>query len=112
MMRFVCRRGTLCSGNFKSSPNMVAFGSLPHPRPLPRYCRQVEQWYFSIIDVIEILTDSPQPSSYWNKVKKTILKENESLRFWQRLNLPRLHGRNYPTDCVHTEGVIIEPQKL
>jgi prophage antirepressor-like protein len=64
-----------------------------------------EQWYFSIIDVIEILTESPQPSSYWNKVKKTILAENQSLQFWQRLNLPRLHGRNYPTDCANTEGV-------
>jgi DNA-damage-inducible protein D len=64
-----------------------------------------EQWYFSIVDVIYTLTDSPQPSSYWNKVKKTILKENQSLPFWQRLNLPRLHGRNYPTDCANTEGV-------
>ncbi len=65
-----------------------------------------DQWYFSIIDVVELLTDSPQPSSYWNKVKKVILKENESLPFWQRLNLPRLHGRNYPTDCANTEGVL------
>jgi prophage antirepressor-like protein len=64
-----------------------------------------EQWYFSVIDIIYALTDSPQPSSYWNKVKKTILKENQSLPFWQRLNLPRLHGRNYPTDCANTEGV-------
>lgn len=46
-----------------------------------------ETWYFSIIDVIEILSDSPQPSSYWNKVKKTIQKESQSLRFWQRLKL-------------------------
>ena len=65
-----------------------------------------DQWYFSIIDVVELLTDSPQPSSYWNKVKKVILKENESLPFWQRLNLPRLHGRNYPADCANTEGVL------
>ena len=64
-----------------------------------------EQWYFSVVDVIYALTDSPQPSSYWNKVKKTILKENQSLLFWQRLNLPRLHGKNYPTDCANTEGV-------
>ena len=81
-----------------------------------------EQWYFSIIDVIEILTDSTQPSSYWNKVKKTILKEAQSLPFWQRLSLPRLHGRNYPVDCANTEGVLrilmsvpspkVEPLKL
>jgi DNA-damage-inducible protein D len=65
-----------------------------------------EEWFFSIIDVIEVLTDSPQPSSYWNKVKKTILKENQSLPFWQRLNLPRVGGRNYPSDCANTEGVL------
>ena len=64
-----------------------------------------EQWYFSVVDVIYALTDSPQPSSYWNKVKKTILKENQSLLFWQRLNLPRLHGKNYPTDCANAKGL-------
>ncbi len=64
-----------------------------------------EQWYFSIVDVIEILTDSPQPSSYWNKVKKTILKENQSLPFWQRLKLMSSDGKNYLTDCANTEGI-------
>lgn len=81
-----------------------------------------EQLYFSIIDVIEILTDSTQPSSYWNKVKKTILKENQSLRFWQRLKLMSSDGKNYLTDCANTEGVLrilmsvpspkVEPLKL
>ena len=81
-----------------------------------------EQWYFSIIDVIDILTESPQPSSYWNKVKKTVLKENQSLRFWQRLKLKSNDGKNYLTDCANTEGVLrivmsvpspkVEPLKL
>jgi hypothetical protein len=81
-----------------------------------------EQLYFSIIDVIEILTDSTQPSSYWNKVKKTILKENQSLRFWQRLKLMSSDGKNYLTDCANTEGILrilmsvpspkVEPLKL
>ena len=48
---------------------------------LPRKIWHDENWYFSIIDMIEILTDSPQPSSYWNKIKKNIEKENQSLRF-------------------------------
>lgn len=64
------------------------------------------QWYFSIIDIVEALTDSPQPSSYWNKVKKIILKENQSLRFWQRLKLKSADGKNYLTDCANTEGVL------
>ena len=65
-----------------------------------------DEWYFSIVDVIEVLSNSPQPASYWNKVKKTILKENESLPFWQRLKLAMPGGKNYPTDCANTEGVL------
>lgn len=65
----------------------------------------LEQWYFSVVDVVQVLTDSPQPSAYWNKVKKQIEKENESLRFWQRLNLPRTSGKNYPSDCANLEGI-------
>ena len=64
-----------------------------------------EEWHFSIIDVIDFLTDSPQPSSYWNKVKKTILKENQSLRFWQRLKLKSSDGKSYLTDVANTEGI-------
>jgi DNA-damage-inducible protein D len=64
-----------------------------------------EQWYFSIIDIIEILTDSPQPSSYWNKVKKQIEKESQSLRFWQRLKVVSSDGKKYLTDCTNTDGI-------
>ena len=65
-----------------------------------------EEWFFSVIDVIEILTDSPQPSSYWNKVKKDILKESEVLRFWQKLKLKGLDGKTYPSDCANTQGIL------
>ena len=34
-----------------------------------------EKWYFSIIDVIEILTDSPRPRKYWNALKTKLLSE-------------------------------------
>ena len=64
-----------------------------------------EEWYFSVVDVVEVLTDSPQPASYWNKVKKAISKENQSLPKWQRLKLPRPDGKSYPSDCANTEGV-------
>lgn len=65
-----------------------------------------EQWYFSVIDVVEILTDSPQPSSYWHKVKKEILKESDLLRFWQKLKLKGQDGKTYPSDCANTEGIL------
>ncbi len=81
-----------------------------------------DQWYFSVIDVVGILTDSPQPSSYWNKVKKEILKESDLLRFWQKLKLKGQDGKTYPSDCANTEGILrilmnipspkVEPFKL
>ena len=36
---------------------------------------EVEKWYFSIIDVIEILTDSPRPRKYWNALKTKLKAE-------------------------------------
>ena len=65
-----------------------------------------EQWYFSVVDVIEVLTDSPQPSAYWNKVKKQLKKESEVLPFWQKVKLKGLDGKTYPTDCANTEGIL------
>jgi DNA-damage-inducible protein D len=65
-----------------------------------------EQWYFSVVDVIEILTDSPQPTAYWNKVKKQIEKENQLLRIWQKLKFIAPDGKMRPTDCANTEGIL------
>jgi DNA-damage-inducible protein D len=60
------------------------------------------EMYFSIIDIIEILTDSTNPSVYWSALKK---REIESFTFCKRFNFPRANGKMYPTDCAHTEGV-------
>jgi DNA-damage-inducible protein D len=61
-----------------------------------------EEWYFSVIDVIGILTDSPQPSRYWNAIKK---KEIEVFAFCEKLKLKGQDGKMYATDCANTEGV-------
>ena len=61
-----------------------------------------EAWHFAVVDVIQVLTDSQNPSVYWSALKK---RENESFTFCKRLNLPRPNGKNYPTDCTNTEGV-------
>ncbi len=34
-----------------------------------------EKWYFSIIDIIEVLTDSPRPRKYWNALKTKLKNE-------------------------------------
>ncbi len=61
-----------------------------------------EQWYFSVVDVIEVLTDSSNPSVYWSALKK---RETESFTFCKRFSLARANGKTYPTDCANTEGV-------
>jgi len=38
-----------------------------------------EKWYFSIIDVIEVLTDSPRPRKYWNALKSKLKLEGNEL---------------------------------
>ena len=66
-----------------------------------------EEWYFAVVDVIEVLTGSLQPSRYWSDLKKRSKKEeNQSFDFCERLNLPRPNGRNYPTDCANTKGIL------
>ena len=61
-----------------------------------------EAWYFSVVDIIGVLTDSPQPSRYWNSVKK---KEVEVFAFCEKLKLRGQDGKTYPSDCANTEGV-------
>lgn len=66
-----------------------------------------EEWYFSVVDIIEILTESLQPSRYWSDLKKRSEKENnQSFAFCERLKLPRPDGKSYPTDCANTEGIL------
>ncbi len=38
-----------------------------------------EEWYFSIIDVIEVLTETNRPRKYWNDLKKKLQKEGSEL---------------------------------
>ena len=66
-----------------------------------------EQWYFSIVDIIEILTDSSQPNRYWADIKKRSSKEsNQPFAFCEQLKLSASDGRKRLTDCANTEGVL------
>ena len=67
-----------------------------------------EEWYFSIVDVVGVLTESPNPNNYW-KVLKTRLKEegNESVTNCNQLKLksPK-DGKRYNTDVANTEQLL------
>ena len=65
-----------------------------------------EEWYFSVIDVIEVLTDSPSPKTYWAKLKTKELKDNgQTFPFTERLKLTASDGRKRLTDCANIEGI-------
>jgi DNA-damage-inducible protein D len=65
-----------------------------------------EEWYFSIVDVIGFLSDSPIPRNYWTKVKKDLIEESQLHPFWMQLKLTSKDGKKYKTDCANTEGVL------
>lgn len=80
--------------------------------------------FFSVIDVIRYLTDTPDPSDYWYKMK---IREKKASGFefstiCRKLKFVAADGKKYPTDCADVEGLLrivqsipssrVEPMKL
>jgi len=63
-----------------------------------------EKWYVSIIDVIEVLTDSPNPRKYWSVLKLRLKKEGSQLATnCSQLKMQSSDGKFYKTDVADTE---------
>lgn len=66
-----------------------------------------EEWYFSVVDVVEVLTDSldyQTARKYWNKLKERLIKEgNETVTNCHQLKLPAADGKMRLTDVATTE---------
>lgn len=63
-----------------------------------------EKWYFSIVDVILALTDSPNPRKYWSVLKTRLKKEGSELATnCSQLKLMSADGKYYNTDVADTE---------
>lgn len=65
------------------------------------------EWWFSIVDVVEALTDSVNPRDYWYKMKIRVKDESgaELSTICRQLKLESSDGKKYVTDCANTEGV-------
>ncbi len=65
------------------------------------------EWWFSVVDVVAVLTDSPNPRDYWYKMK--VREKNESeiqlSTICLQLNLKSSDGKFYKTDCSDTKGI-------
>ncbi len=66
-----------------------------------------EEWFFSIIDVIAILTDSPRPRKYWNALKTKLKEEGSQLsHFLGQLKMMSSDGKYYLTDAGDTKSIL------
>ena len=66
-----------------------------------------EKWYFSIVDTIAILTDSPNPRKYWSVLKTRLKKEGSELTTnCSQLKMVAADGKKYLTDVADTEQLL------
>ncbi len=66
-----------------------------------------EQWYFSIVDVIAVLTESSVPKRYWTDLKKKLTKEGSQLyENIVQLKFVAADGKKYATDCLNVNHLL------
>ena len=66
-----------------------------------------EFWFFSVVDVVEILTGSPRPRKYWNALKMKLLDEGSQLsQKLGQLKMKSSDGKFYKTDVLDTENIL------
>jgi hypothetical protein len=66
-----------------------------------------EKWFFSIVDIIRILTDSPNPRKYWSVLKSRLKQEGSQLATkCSQLKMQSVDGKFYKTDVADTEQLL------
>ena len=65
------------------------------------------KWWFSVVDIVGAITESPNPRKYWS-VLKTILKkpESELTTRCSQLKLTTSDGKKYATDCFAQDDIV------
>ncbi len=65
---------------------------------------EAETWFFSIVDVVAVLTDSVNPAAYWRKLKERLKKEgNQTVTDCHAFKMRAADGKMRKTDCADTE---------
>jgi DNA-damage-inducible protein D len=84
--------------------NLIPFGEKPIRKEWHK-----EQWYFSIVDVIEVLTETKQPRRYWTELKKKLIRDEKATQLLvniEQLKMLSPDNKRYQTDAANTEGVL------
>lgn len=68
---------------------------------------ELEEWYFSIIDVVAVLTESKDANAYWRKLKQRLIQEgNETVTNCHALKMKAADGKKRMTDVANTEQLL------
>ena len=69
---------------------------------------QEQQWYFSVIDVVEVLTESVNPRDYWFKMKKRVHSEDglELSTICRQFKMTAQDGKMRETDCANVKSLL------
>lgn len=59
------------------------------------------EWFYSVVDIVEALTESPSPRQYWGMLKQ---RDSQLLTICLQLKIESSDGKKYETDCVNTEN--------
>lgn len=71
---------------------------------------KAEKWYFSIVDVVAVLTDSAAPSAYWRKLKQRLKAEgNETVTSCHSLKMKATDGKMRLLKGFYSKKVVIPP---
>lgn len=76
-------------------------------RKIRRIWRE-DEWYFSVIDIVGVLTDSANPRDYWYKMKIRVKTEDgfEPSTVCRQFKMEAPDGKQRKTDCANTEGIL------
>jgi len=87
----------------KSENRVIAFDDKTIRRILHN-----EEWFFSVIDIVGILTQTSSPRRYWSDLKRQLHEKEGFSQLYEKivqLKLPSPDGKTYQTDCADTETI-------
>jgi len=93
------------NGRLKKSESVILFEDAPVRRA---WIEKEEKWYFSVVDVIKILTESSSPNTYWRVLKKRLIDEgsNETVTKCNSLKMLAKDGKMRTVDTYDAEGLL------
>lgn len=65
-----------------------------------------QQWYFSVVDVVAVLTESPTPRQYWGKIKDREFIKLQLSPIWVQLKMQSADGKFYNTDAANVKSLL------